>query len=332
MAPYVPVYRKLLARAIKAAWQHRLLWLFGFFAGVVQTGAITNDVLRLAPKLAPGAFSWSTLHASWSGFTYGQTFFSALVTGTPAQIVGTLLLTFGYVLFCVILVLIAQHLVLTQVHRSANKKKHRGLKIIASDIRGVHLSRLFAVNALSRLALFIVLLLGALLLRTILTLVPPAANLYASLGVYLLVLPFAFLVNAVGMMTLIHLVRANDGVLASLQKAATLLHRHWLSAVEFSAILFLISFVLTLLMLAGLYLVAAIALALLAAAVGSAMFTLVALAISGLMTLFFVLCLGGMMTTFNYAAWTEFLERYERLPAHPRSEHAVRHLTRAFSR
>lgn len=332
MQVYIPVYRKLLHKALKATWQHRALWFFGFLACLAQSGAITNDVLRLAPKLAPGTLSWSTLEASWDAFSYGQSYVAALITGTPSQILVTLLLSLGGFLLIVLLVLVSQHLVLTQVHRTSRNKKHRSHSSLLADIRGVHLVRLFTVNVISRLALLIVLLLGALALRAVLQYVPTAASLYASLGIYLIILPFAFLVNAVGMIMLIHVVRANDRVHLALQKATTLLTRNWLSAVEFSGLLFLINFVLTLFLASGLYLAAILVLALLNAVGWSMLLTLSTIALAALVILILVVTVGGMITTFNYAAWTEFLERFERLPAHPRSEHAVRHVLGKFSR
>ncbi|MBI1908481.1 hypothetical protein HYS28_03670 [Candidatus Uhrbacteria bacterium] len=332
MQPYVPVYRKLLVRAAKATWHHRALWVFGFFAGIAQTGAVTNEVLKLAPTLAPGTVSWQTLEETWNAFAFGKTFVATLMTGTGDQVAATLAFSIGLLVCAVFLMMVAQHVVFTHIHRAAAKKKPRPFKAVTEEIRATHVARLFALNVIGRLALAIVLLLGALGLRSLLGAVADNVEVFAALGVYLVVLPAAFTVNAVAITALIHAVRKDEGVIPSLQHATTFLSRHWLSAVEFSAILFLINYIVTAIILAVLLLGGVLTYAVLAAVAASLPLLVLASVVTGVLILFLIVALGGMMTTFNYAAWTEFLERYERLPAHPRAEHAARRVVRAFSR
>lgn len=332
MQSYVPVYRKLLWRAAKTTWHHKALWFIGFFAGLAMTGAVTNDVLQLAPKMAPGGLSWQTLQQSWDSFSFGQTFLATLVTGEPGQVFVTLAVAVCAFLSFIFLVLVAQHLVIAHVHRAATDKKRRTLRTLVKELEGIHVGRIFAVDILGRLALLITLLLGALLLRNILSIATPSTQIFAALGVYALALPAAFVINAISMTALIHVVRKNDSLGASLQSASTFFSKHWLAAVEFSAILFLVNFAMSLVTLAGLYLASLIVLAMFTTAASSLPLMLAAITLTGIIILFLIVVLGGMITTFNYAAWTEFLERFERLPAHPRSEHAVRRASRALSR
>lgn len=332
MQTYVPVYRKLLWRAWKATWQHKVLWFLAFFAGLATTGAITNDVLQLAPKMAPGNFSWQTLKESWDSFTFGQTFLATLITGEFRQILVTLIVGTCALLSFVFLILVAQHLVISHVHRAASNKKRLSLRAMIKEIESVHIGRLFALNVLSRLALLIVLLLGALLMRNLLAVSAQNVQIFTALGVYTLILPAAFSINAIAITAIIHTVRKNDTLAASLQSATTFFAKHWLAAVEFSAILFLINFGASLLSLAGLYLASLIVISLFTAASGSLVLLTVAAAMSTMIIIFFIVVVGGMMTTYNYSAWTEFLQRFERLPAHPRSEHAAERLKRAVSR
>lgn len=332
MQTYVPVYRKLLWRAWKSTWQHKLLWFLGFFAGLATTGAITNDVLQLAPKMAPGNFSWQTLKESWDSFAFGQTYIATLMTGQFGQILITLAVSVCALLSLIFLILVAQHLVINHVHRAASNKKRLSVRAMIKEIEGVHVGRLFALNVLSRMALIIVLLVGALLMRNLLAVTAQNVQIFAALGVYTLILPAAFTINAVAITAIIHTIRKNDSLATSLQSATTFFAKHWLAAVEFSAILFLINFGASLLSLAGLYLTSLIVISLFTAAAGSLALLTLAAAISTMIIMFFIVVIGGMMTTYNYSAWTEFLQRFERLPAQARSEHVAHRLKRTVSR
>jgi hypothetical protein len=309
-----------------------MLWVFAFLAGIVQTGAITNDILRLAPNLSSQAISWQTLSNSWQVFTYKQRLFQAFFGSSDKHTITAIAAALVCVVIVGIIILTAQHLVLLHIHRTAKKKKQPGFFATLRSIRGAHLSRLFAVNALSRLSLVILMLLGMLALRGLIVNTPSFAHLYASFGIYLLIIPAAFAINAVSMLTLLHVVRENDSLHYAFQKATTFLHKHWLSVLEFSLILLLVNFLFSLFLLAGTYCIALVFLSLTAASIISSFGLVMAIfLVMGLLAISLFVLFDGFMVSFNYAAWSEFLERYEKLPAHPRSEHLVHHLHRRLT-
>ncbi len=331
MKPYSTVYRPLLLRALKSAWQHKMLWVFAFLAGIIQTGAITNDVLRLTPKIGGQALSWATLRASFETFTFRENFFHAFFGNSEQQTITAIVAATVCAVLLAIIILTAQHLVLLHIHRTAKKKKQPGFWVTLRSIRGAHLSRLFAVNALSRLSLAILLLLGVLAIRNLMLCTPAFVHLYASLGIYLIIIPTAFAINALSMLTLLHVVRENDDLHHALQKATTFLHKHWLAVLEFSITLFFINFIFSLFLLAAAYLLALVFLTLSALAASTIVTVLLTLLASSFIILLFFVLFDGFMVSFNYAAWSEFLERFDKLPVHPRSEHVAKHLIRRLS-
>lgn len=331
MKPYVPVYRKLLARAWNAAWQHRGLWIFGFFAGLAQTGAVTNDILRLAPTLEPGTLSWATLQEQWSSFTFGKTMLEGLAAATPSQVTVTLITTGVSILLALLLILGSQHILLTSAHRASRNKTRISLRSMLRELRGIHLGRLFSIDILARLATLIILLGGSLMLRAILAQTPSIAGI-VTFAMYLVVLPLAFAVSAVAMNALIHIVRESKSVGGALHAAIGFTTTHWLPTLEFAAILFLVNILYSFGLLIALVLLSQIMIALFAASITSATVLLMLFALSALAIVALVVGIFGWMTTLNYCAWTEFVERYVKFPAHPRSEHAAAWFHRAFIR
>ncbi len=332
MKPYSSVYRPLLWRALRSAWQHKMLWVFAFLAGIIQTGAITNDVLRLSPMLGSHAISWSTLRTSWASLTWKQTFFSHFFGTSDKQTALAIVAACVCFVLLSIIILTAQHLVLLHIHRTAKNKQQPGFWATLKSIRGAHLSRLFAVNALSRLSLAILLLAGVLALRALLSDIPSVVHLYASLGVYLIIIPSAFVINALSMLTLLHVVRENDDLHHAGQKAATFLHKHWLSVLEFSLLLMLVNFCFGLGLLAVTYLLALFFLSISTIGLSTVITAALTLLASAMVLVLFFVLFDGFMVSFNYAAWSEFLERYEKIKIHPRSEHVAQHIKRRLKR
>lgn len=331
MQSYVLVYQKILTRALHATWEHRSLWILGFFAGLVQTGAVVNDLLRVTPKFAPGAITWSALETWWNTNTAVQTVLGTLFTGTFAQTVAIVTSVSILGVLGIALILTAQHLVLTQIHRHANRKKQRSLRAVGRDMRTLHLGRLFALNTLSRLFIAVVLLASTFILPSLLT-VAPEATIYARLGLSLITIPLIFIINAIGMAAIIYVVRENTSVHQALQHATTFFAKHWLIVLEFSVLLFFINFIISLFFVAGIALLGTIVLTLFAFTSGVLPLVIAILALAGVAAVLLIMLTGGFMTTFNYAAWTELIEQYERLPLHPRSEHVAQQVHRAFSR
>ncbi len=327
MQTYTSVYRTVTKNALRATWQHRGLWIFGFLAGIAQSGAVTNDVLRLAPKLQQGTLSWSTLEDAWNGLTIVKTFFGALVTGSLTQIIVTLLVSIVVLVAIFFLIVASQHIVLHGVHTSMRRKPHNGLRSITRELQGFHALRIVAVDIILWLSVSIVILGSGMLMRNLIAALP-SVSLPIAFGMYLLMLPVLFLLSSVGMLTLVHVIRNNESVRTAFHNSTTFFSKHWLFTLELSAILFLINFAVTGFIAVGLLLFAMLLVVLFAAA--SSSFTLIVFlfAIAALMLVAGIVCLGGATTVFNYSMWTEFVHSLSTSSPHPRIEHVVSRIFR----
>lgn len=331
MNAYVPVFRSVLGNAARAAWRHRGLWLFGFLAGMAQTGAVTNDVLRMAPKLEPGSFSWATLEDAWNGLAFGKAFLAGLITGTPAQVILTILSSAVIILFGILVVVGSQHLVLQGVHRSAKGKSHPGLAGLIRELQHIHIWRILAVDILLWLSTSILLLGGGIALRHIIAAVPNAGT-FAAFGTYIVLLPLVFALSSVGMLTLVNIIRHNDTIIGGFHKATTFFAKHWLFTLEFSAILFIINFFVTGVLGVSLLLFAQVLVSIFSAGITSLLTIVGLFAVSALLLVVFIVFVGGMAAIFNYSAWTEFVAHMTKKPTHPRVEHAAVRVRRAIRR
>lgn len=322
MHDYIPVFPSVLGRAARATWRHKGLWLFGFLAGIAQTGAVTNDVLRMAPKLEPGTFSWQTLEDAWNGLVFGKAFISGLITGSPAQIILTLLACVVFVLLSVLVIVGSQHLILQGAHRHAKNRPHTGLAGLVRELQHLHLWRITAVDILLWLATSLVLVGGGVLMRNIIAAVPDA-QIFAAIGTYLILLPFVFALSSVGVLTIVHIIRHDSGITEGLHRATTFFAQHWLITMEFSAILFMLNFLVTALLGVFFLLFAGVVSAIFSAGITS-LLALAALFGSAIVFLVvFIVFVGGMTTLYNYSAWTEFVARLNKKPVHARVEHVA---------
>lgn len=331
MDSYVPVFRGVLANATRAAWRHRGLWIFGFLAGIAQTGAVTNDVLRMAPKLEPGALSWSTLEDAWNGLAFGKAFVAGLVTGTPAQVILTAVSAVVLALAGILVVCGSQHLILHGAHRAAKGKVHLGIGGLVRELQHIHIWRIFAVDVLLWLSTSILLLGGGIILRQIIAAVPNAA-VYAGFGAYLVLLPLVFTLSSIGILTLVKIIRNNDTITGAAHRATTFFARHWLFTLEFAAVLFVINFVVTGLLAVCFLLFAQVLLSIFSVGITSLLTVVGLFGISAIFLILFIVFIGGMTTIFNYSAWTEFVARMVKKPTHPRLEHAIARVRRTLRR
>lgn len=331
MHDYTPVFRNVLGKAARATWRHKGLWLFGFLAGIAQTGAVTNDVLRMAPKLEPGAFAWSTFEDAWNGLAYGKAFLAGLITGTPSQIILTVLATAVLIIIGVFVVVGSQHLLLQGSHRHAKGKTHPGLTELIRELRHIHLWRIAAADALLWLSTSIVLLGGGIVLRQIIAAVPNA-DVFAAFGTYLLLLPFVFALSSIGILTIVHIIRHNTSILDGLHKSITFFTTHWLFTMELAAILFILNFVVTALLGVAFLMFAQLFVSLFSAGITSVITIALLFGLSALFLVCFIVFVGGLTTIFNYSAWTELVAVMNKKPAHPRLEHVATRVRRAIRR
>lgn len=326
----VPTYRILLGHALKGTWKHRNLFLFGFFAGLLQTGSVINEVVKFSQVLQPEKLQsifagWRT---AWETDNQGPQILAVFFNAPRPTLIAEIVLGVALLILLIVLAVVAQQVTIVAAHRTTKTMVGETV-IFRRSLKTIHFSRLFAANLLSRLALGIVLTLGALLAVYLVGALPDMATV-ARIAVLLLVFPAALIVNALGILTVIFIVREEHTLPTAFQHATTFLSRHPLATIEFSLILFLIGFVASFVLLfaplasAGLVLLPAILLGLQGhVLVGVIIFFLCALAL-----VIAAVFLFGLFTLFHYHAWTGLVEQFVRLPALPKLERTYRRLRR----
>lgn len=314
------VYRPIILRSLKTAWSHRELWIFALLASFAGTGVIVNDVLKQARLMyAPTIDSIGTIAGDFVQFLH--TYFTNLITAGESKV---LLTAAGAVLVLVAfatIVVASQQIVLVAAHRAVRRKKRLSWREILRSLHHVHFLRVFGIDALFRLLMFIIMTGTGLLLRELVMTNSLDALLAITIAAATLFLGFAL--NIIAMFALIGVAREELSILSAIHEAIERLLRHPLISFEVSALLFAANLVLSLVYIFGIAIIAAPIALLFAEALNSASYAgLLAVSFGGIFVLImWTAVTAGFTTTFTYCAWTELIDRLERLPFHPRIHH-----------
>ena len=289
-------------------------------AGLANTGAIFNTVVKVLTRIAPASdYSIDTLERLFPLLPWFMAYARTVIVFSDwhsrAFMIGSFIIFF----LIIIVILSAQHLLLTAVGHGAKKRVATEFNRLIGGIKHIHLARLFAINALSWLALTILTSAGILFISSNLWL--NSGNIFlAHLAALALLLPLAFALNAVAITALIHVVKHEDSLGIALREGLFLLKRHCLTCLEFAFLLFLANFFASLLLLT----------ILLATALLTGLLFEVMLATGSIFLMSFATFIGlvlgisiwvafaGAITLFNYTGWTlleNMLKRKLHLPA-----------------
>ncbi|MBU1126454.1 MAG: hypothetical protein ABH826_02555 [Patescibacteria group bacterium] len=310
------VYGGFLSKSWQATWSHKQLWLIAAIAGLANTGAIFSRVINNLWRVRPASsISFESLQQSFNAFPWITSYFKALITLDTIRIVVTLFIIciiFAAIVFCIIA---AQQIILHHAKKVARSKKCFSLTTLRKDLRHLHFWRIFSIDALVFLATIILQLVATIPLVYLLSssLLLDAA---VFVGLYLIILPLGFIINALGMFTLINCVRYDEGIIVAYRASWQLLKKHWLVIFELAIILYIINLV-------GLILLK-LMLALLAVPLG--LLTFASLSSGGILLMMAITITGailaatiatlilGAMTMFNYSVWMQLVNRFEKSP------------------
>lgn len=309
-------YGGFLSKSWKTTRSHKQLWLIAAVAGLANTGAIFNRVMNRLWQIQPAdKVSIDTVGQAVESVPWVYEYFKATLTLDPIRI--TLILFCVILLFAAasLLVIAAQQIVLHHSSKAARSKKYFTLDHLKKDLSHTHVFRIFAIDALMFLSIALLQLLAmfplAFLLSNSLIL-----NAFLFVGIYLILLPLGFIVNAVGMFTLINIIRKDLGIVESMKRSWLLLKNHWVVIFELALILYIINILVVVLIKVALVVIAVPLGLLTFASLGSgSVWLMMLLTILGvLFAVVLVALLAGAMTMFNYSVWTHLLNRFDRYP------------------
>lgn len=328
IAKSLAVYEKILKNAWRITWRQKELWIFGLLAGIAYSGSILKRVLDGAIQVTKTEqLSLETIRDSINGAPYILSYARSVMELPIERLIITLIAVFISFAIAAYILTLSQHILLVAIHRSASKKKPLSLREVFAGKKHRHLLRLFSIDALVAIASIIVIA-GSSIPLSVLLSDSFFMNFLVYLAVYSVILPILFVINALGMFTMIHAVRRDDGIDKAFSRAILVVSRHWLAASEMAIVLFLINIAAYFVFVPLVFLLTLLTAPFFLAAVASGsiiLMTFVGFA-AFLVGAVIALCYFGAITVFNYATWTELVERVERFPHLPVLEGVVKKL------
>ena len=300
-------HRRLLAEAWELAWQRRLLWVFGLFAGLVLSGSTVG--LALSGLVSVGRLKgfWMVLgNGQWtSAFTPLLQFILQSSRDNPvlANLLFTMLILLG-----IAGIMFACLCEGGLIEALVQKKSLPLAAVVAGGWQ--HSFRLFVLNVIGRGSELILLILVALTVLWYSLSQNIASAFTAILGI-LFFIPLLTGIYTLVMLASIHAVRKNTHVAASLHVAWTMFSTHWLSAFETGFILLLIDGLGALLFSIITLLLFLPTLFVFSLASTSAWMLVSAILCAVSVLIFSAICCvaAGFLSAFRYAVWVRFYER-----------------------
>ena len=305
-----PIYRPILRDALTFAWKEKRFWIVGLLAGILMTGSVFDVIWRSINSLASQASVvgvalpfWQKAVGTWSHLSIVYLIIGSLQT----------LIVTGFFLLIIFAVfsisVIAQS---TLIH--AIGMSRRGKKLVFGDSMRVGARALWPV-----LVLNIISLATLLACRSLIAIALAFTLQVSSVLTFSLYLLAFILFTLLSVSTFIVQIFATNAMIlqgATLAQAITrgidILKRHWITAAEVAAILFLISFGLFALAITGglILSIPFIIFLFISSMIGSgALFVFVTILFLAIY-IAFLLAAVGFSVILQYATWTSMFRAF----------------------
>jgi len=301
------LYRQIVVTAWRTAWQHKHLWLFGFFAVFASFGGIYEILMRAQNSIIEGMPA-----ATWMQSPFylmpGAALFRALVAFSPNPILTVMifLVTAAIVSSVFVWVIIVS---VGAIIGSVDKIRRGGDAEFADGVK-MGMAKfwpLLGINLLSKITI------GAAVMLT-------GTNLFALIQYqtltsggffflsFILFLGLTIIVSVVTVYASIYSALGGLRIKEAIVRGWCLFTANWLASLEISVILLLANLATTLVIILGLLVasVPAIFLFVLATAAGSTALVISLTATFSLLFLALLVVYGAFTTTFQIAGWTYF--------------------------
>ncbi|PIQ67861.1 hypothetical protein CO173_03090 [Candidatus Uhrbacteria bacterium CG_4_9_14_3_um_filter_41_35] len=307
-------YEDIILRSFKTAWRHKELWLFATIASFANTGVIFSNVTLALSQLQPASsFHSEILQTNLENIpvvaTWVYKIFSLNINQFSLIVILVVLILVGLG----IVVIASQQFLITGLHHSIKNKKNLGLPELSKEVKHLHVIRLFAINAIVYLALTIIITGAAIPLSALLVEDSDFYNYLVYSAFYLVLFPISFVLNVLGIFSLINVIRRNQGLVDSVKHSFKLLKQNWLVMFELSLLVFAINIGVVFIGLLGVATLASILsfLAFLSLATGTTLILNIIAIIGAILFTTFSIFFFGMLVTFNYTIWMQLSEKIE---------------------
>lgn len=300
------VYRKMLRQAIDLTWQRKPLWIFGIFAALVSTGGVIDVALRGVQRVEEsGGFLERLLDTSFIGYEVAVSHMQQIQLLGPGRTAGILIATVILGLLITVSALLSQGALVKGVSTKTMKDPYT-LRRAA----WAHVWDLAAIGIINKL-LSAVLVLVMTLPLVLFYAQTSVANAWLFFCLMLVFLPIMVIVQIVYMLSLMHIIEKNEGLIEAVHHGIRLFKQQWVATIEYGLALFFLVFG------AGLIFVALLALLSVPYAIlfttsllsGSFAFFIASNLLFALVTVALIMAFGGAVVTFQYTAWHLFFKR-----------------------
>lgn len=320
-------YRSILTHAWSVSWQHKHLWVFGLFAGVVNTGGVIDVVFRTFKRAADDPSALQLLDGSLPGLSTIRQYLEDVVLLPADQAVLTIAILLLILFTLIVLGVGAQTSLLISLGGiKRHKPRHWHGWLRHPELT---LWRVFAIDVAARVATSLIMFVVAFLF-VVLRSETLFGNTIGNFAVLLLFVPLLLAVNYLSVFGVVEVVLGKKGLVEGIKAAAAVLRKHWLPITEIAIILFLANLLATLVLLASLIIFAipylGLLLGALATGLGALWIGVILIGTLGVATIF--MAFGGWMTTFTYAAW---VEAYQKLGGRSRLRAGIAHMAERLS-
>lgn len=300
------IYRDILQEAWRVLWHAPWLWVFGLVAALIggsgEYGSIVNSIDRIAQQ---GAFLESLRGAiiTHELQTFGQNMMG-MITQQPGVVLGTILGLLLLTILIIWVVIVSQAALIQSVAKIETFTPTSFTNAASEGAKKFW--PLFWINIVAKL--FTALVMAVALLPFLISFLAQGddSHSFSALIItsFLIFVPLALLIAFILKYAAIAVVLDDLSWWKALNHAINLFFRNWLVSIEMAGLMFLVSFVLSVVVFSLIPSTFGIELAVLANK-----FTIINL-LRVLPTAIILLLAGAWYSTFQYAAWTILYRRF----------------------
>jgi hypothetical protein len=302
----LPFYRQILGDAWKLSLTHKHLWLFGFFATFIGFGGVSEVMFGIYDRMTQVLPHVVGLKESPLLLVPGFSMIRAMLSMSPYPAVSLVIflaiISIMFVIFATVVSVAAGGLVgsIRKIERGAEPTLAEGVKIGFEAV-----VRVFAVNALAKLSVFLLFLLTSANLVHLLADRSLVSGFF-YLTSYVLFTLIAVVIAVISVYATVATVIEKLPVIPAIANGLQLMRKHWLVNIEMIIVLLFINvgFSLAALLLAMVFSVPLVFIFLFAAMLKSTAMMTTIMTLTALTFIVLVVLIGSFVTTFQASAWT----------------------------
>lgn len=300
-----PFYRRIMADAWRITWQHKHLWVFGFFVALTGFGGVSEVFFSASRRVS----EWFPLLVGGQSPIYaipGLTTMRTLIAFSASPVTATII--FVTVFGLLSLVFFWMMMVSIGALVSATRRIEKGGEPTFGDLVKTGAERfwtILAVNLLAKLFIFCSFILSGATLYTLMRDRTVASGIF-YVGTFVVFTLLAVSASVVAVYASNFAIVKKEGVERAVTAGWILLVEHWLVSIEMSLLLFLAAIAMGLAALLGTVVLSVpiVFVLMLSAVLKTSALASTVLIGAGMLVTLVVIVSASLITTFQTVAWT----------------------------